>query len=201
MRPTADGRLDGWLNAATALLLVVAAGLLARDRLLPAWRAGQVVEVGESAPEDLALVSLASGDTLRLGALRPSLLMFFQSTCPACTRNLPAWRRLTEERPPGVRTVAVGLEPAAPALAYVREEMPRALGTRPLDSGRATRVLGVEAVPTTLLLAADGRVIWRRSGVLDDAAVRRALETARLGNPAGPLAGSIDLRTQNGRRP
>lgn len=197
-----DGRrLEGWLNGATVLLLVVAAGLLVRDRLLPAWRAHQVVAVGETAPDDLALVSLASRDTFRLDGLRPSLLLFFQSTCPACGRNLPAWHRLIRERPAGVRTVAVGLEAAGPALDYVREELPRALGTRPAESGRTTRILGVEAVPTTLVLGADGRVLWRRSGVLDDGEVRRALEVARRASPTGPLAGLTHTRTPNGRRP
>lgn len=201
MRLGGKGRLEGWLNGATALLLVVAAGLLVHDRLLPAWRSHRVVEVGETAPEDLGLISLASGDTLRLGRLQPSLLLFFQSTCPACTRNLPAWRRLIDGRPAGVRSVAVGLEPAAAALVYVREEMPRALGTRPVDRERATAILGVEAVPTTMIVDGRGRLLWRRTGVLTDADVRRALDRARRADASGPRADIRDTRDPTGRGP
>lgn len=195
------GGREAWLNAATVLLLVVAAGLLVRDRVLPAWRARQVVEVGETAPDDLALLALASGDTLRLGDLRPSLLLFFQSTCPACARNLPAWRRLVDRRPAGVRSLAVGLEPPAAALRYVREEIPDALGLRPREPGRTTRILGVEAVPSTLIVGPRGRLLWRRTGVLSDRDVRRALATARRASPARPPLDVPHTDYPNGRRP
>lgn len=196
-----EERRERWLNAATVLLLVVAAGLLLRDRVLPAWRARQVVEVGEAAPGDLQLVSLASGDTLRLGDIPPALLLVFQSTCPACTRNLPAWRRLAGRRPPGVRVVAVGLEEASTALRYVRSELPDALGVRPADAGRATRILGVDAVPSTLVLGRGGRLLWRRTGMLGDADVRRALALTRGGPPGEPSDDAPYPRTPQGRRP
>lgn len=201
MRPDLRRRLEGWLNGATALLLVAAAGLLVHDRLLPAWRARQVVEVGERVPEDLGLLTLAARDTLRLGRMRPSLILLFQSTCPACTRNLPAWRRLVEERPAGVRSLAVGLEAEDDALRYVREELPRALATRPLDTGRMTRILGVEAVPTTLIVAGDGRLTWRRTGVLGEADLQRALDRAREAHPSDRSAGAPVPRHSNRRRP
>lgn len=190
-----------WLNGATVLLLVIATGLFTRDRILPAWRARQVVEVGEQVPGDLDLVALASDDTLRLGDLQPSLLLFFQSTCPACTRNLPAWRRLVDRRPDGVRSLALGLEAPDAALRYVREELPEALGVRPLDPGRTTRILGVEAVPSTLIVGATGRLLWSRTGLLTEADVRRALDLVRRANPAGAPAGVSEPPTTNGRRP
>lgn len=193
---------ERWLNGATAVVLVLAAALFVRDRVLPAWRARQVVEIGERAPESLSLVTLATGDTVRLGRLRPSLLLWFQSTCPACGRNLPAWRRLVAERPPEVRVAAVGLEDAVPALAYVREELPEALAVRTGDRARATRIMGVEAVPTTQLVGADGRLLWSRSGVLTAADVDRVLRRAR-----GDLASGSDPEREvpsespSGRRP
>lgn len=179
-----DAGYERWLNGATALLLVVAAALLVRDRVLPAWRALQVTEVGEQVPGKLSLAALASGDTLTLDRLAPSLLLFFQSTCPACTRNLPAWRRLLAERPEGLRPVAVGLERTETALAYAREELPGSLAVRPVDRSRTLRLLDVEAVPTTQLVGADGRLLWSRSGVLTAEDVARLL--ARSRGEAGP---------------
>lgn len=196
------GGLERWLNGATAVLLVVAAALLFRDRLLPAWRNLQVVEVGEEVPGELALISLASRDTTTLEHLRPALLLYFQSTCPACTRNLPAWRRLLEERPSDVPAVAIGLEEESPALAYARGELPGALAVRPADRSRSLHLMGVEAVPTTQLVGEDGRLLVSRSGVLGAAAVERILDRARGVSPAGSgPAGSTPSRFPSGSTP
>lgn len=193
---------DRWLNGATAVVLVLAAALFVRDRVLPAWRARQVVEVGERVPESLSLVTLATGDTVRLGRLRPALLLWFQSTCPACGRNLPAWRRLVTERPPEVRVAAVGLEDPVPALAYVRREIPDALAVRTGDRARATRIMGVEAVPTTQLVGVDGRLLWSGSGVLTTADVDRVLRHARGDLPTGSdPEREVPNDSSNGRRP
>lgn len=196
------GGLERWLNGATAVVLVVAVALLVRDRVVPAWRAGQVVTVGDEVPAGLDLVSLASGDTAATASLRPALLLYFQSTCPACTRNLPAWRRLLEERPSRMRAVAIGLEDRAPALSYAREELPGALAVRPADRRRLIHVMAVEAVPTTQLVDRDGRLLWSRTGVLGAADVERALDRARGVSPAGSgPAGDAPLRTPDGRTP
>lgn len=194
--------IELWLNGATAVLLVVGCALLFRDRLLPAWRDLQVVEVGDEVPDDLTLVSLPSRDTTAFEDLRPGLLLYFQSTCPACARNLPAWRRLMEERPPGLPAVAVGLEEALPALGYVREELPGAAAARPADRSRMTRLMGVEAVPTTQLVGEDGRLLWSRSGVLSASDVGRILDRARRAAPdgSGPSA-AAPSRTPDGRTP
>lgn len=204
-RAAASGDTRGferWLNGATAVLLAAAVALLARDRLLPAWRAHQVVEVGEEVPGDLALVSLATGDTAALASFRPALLLYFQSTCPACTRNLPAWRRLLEERPSGVPAVAVGIEPRVTALGYAREELPGAVAARPADRSRITRLMGVEAVPTTQLVDGSGRMVWSRTGVLTADDVRRLLDRLRRASPAGMRpAGFAPIRPPSGRTP
>lgn len=199
-----DGRPahERWLNGATAVLLVAAGGLLVRDRLIPAWQQRQVVAVGETVPAGLSLVTLAARDTVPLGRLRPSLLLYFQSGCPACTRNLPAWQRLLEERPRDVRVVAVGLEAPAAALGYVRRELPGALAVRPEDRAGTLRLLDVEAVPTTQLVDGDGRLLVSRTGVLTPAEVHRILD--RASGAAGGSDPSPSPRpgtSNNGRRP
>lgn len=198
----ATGGFERWLNGATAVLLAAAVALLARDRLLPAWRAHRVVEVGETVPGDLGLVSLATGDTAALERFRPALLLYFQSTCPACTRNLPAWRRLLEKRPPGVPAVAVGLERRLPALRYAREQLPGALAVGPADRNRTTHLMGVRAVPTTQLVDGSGRLLWSRTGVLTAADVDRVLDRVRRVSPAGTVpAGFAPISSPSGRTP
>lgn len=198
----ATGGFERWLNAATAVLLAAAAALLVRDRLLPAWRTHQVVEVGEAVPGDLGLVSLVTGDTAALESFRPALLLHFQSTCPACTRNLPAWRRLLEERPSGVPTLAVGLERRLSARDYVRERLNGATAVGPVDMTRTTHLLGVEAVPTTQVVDRNGRLLWSRTGVLTDADVDRVLDRIRRVSPAGTVpAGFAPISSPSGRTP
>lgn len=200
MERDATGGFERLLNGATALLLLLAGVALARIHVLPAWRARQVVEVGERVPEDLALVSLSGPDTLRLGSLHPALLLYYQSTCPACERNLPAWRRLLEERPSGLSAVAVGLEEPVTALGYAREGLPGALAVRPAERARAVRLMGVASVPTTQLVGGGGRLRWSRSGVLSAADVDRILDRARGTPPAGPApAGRSPNRPPSGR--
>lgn len=166
------------LDLGTALMALSAVALVAEDRLLPAWRESRVVEPGERVPAELAVRALAAGDTLALAAAAPTLLLFYRSDCPACARALPAWRRLVDRGGGRLRALAVGLEEETAALAWVRAELPRALGVRPVEPTRFLDRLGVRRVPTTVLVGADDRLLHRRSGVPTAAEVRRLLALA-----------------------
>ncbi len=181
----ATARRHRIMDLGTVLLVLTAAALVVESRALPAWRASRVVEVGEEVPDGLRVRSLASGDTLAVRASMPTLLLLYRSDCPACGRALPAWRRLVARSGGGVRPLAVALEPEAPALAWVRSELPRALGVRPLDRGGFLRRLAVRRVPTTMLVGADGRLLHRRSGIPGPRDVDRLLALAGARAPSG----------------
>lgn len=153
------------MDLGTALMVLAAAALLVESRLLPAWRARGIVEVGDRVPGELAVEVLATGDTLALRAGTPTLLLIFQSDCPACARAVPPWRRLLARSGTRVRALAVGLERKASALAWVRAKLPRALGARPLDAPSFLRRLAVGRVPATILVGPDDRLLHRRGGV------------------------------------
>jgi hypothetical protein len=159
------------LDVGTWLLLVLGVVFLVRDRLVPAWEERQRVAVGDVVPSELRLTALASGDTLTPSAPGGfTLFLVFQSTCPACERNLPAWQRLVAEAR-GSRVLAVGLEEASTALGYVRERLPDALAVRPLDRDAFLERLDVTVVPTTLAVDAQGILRRRVEGMLPSAAV------------------------------
>lgn len=159
------------LDVGTWLLLVVGVTFLVRDRILPAWEERQRVAVGDVVPSELRLAALASGDTLPPSARGVSTLyLIFQSTCPACERNLPAWQRLVAEAR-GTRVLAIGLEEEASALRYVREQLPEALAVRPLDQDAFLRRLTVTVVPTTLVVDAQGVLRRRAEGILQSGAM------------------------------
>lgn len=159
------------LDVGTWLLLVVGVTFLVRDRLVPAWEERQRVAVGDVVPSELRLAALASGDTVPPSAPGVStLFLVFQSTCPACERNLPAWQRLVAEAR-GSRVLAIGLEDESAALAYVRELLPDALAVRPLDRDEFIARLDVTVVPTTLAVDAQGVLRRRAEGMLQSGAV------------------------------
>ena len=166
---------DRMLDAGTGLLLLAAFLLLAEARLLPAWRARQVVEMGAEVPRNLAFRTLATGERLPLGRGSPTLMLVFRSDCPACRSSVIPWRTMAREVGSAVRVLAVGLEPPESALPYARG-LPEAIGVSPRRRKRFLRVLAVEAVPATLLVDAGGRLRFRRQGRVTDAdveAVRR----------------------------
>lgn len=190
---------DRLLDAGTGLLLAGVLALLVRDRVLPAWRARQAVEVGRDVPEELVFEALASGDTITAPSEARTLLLVLQSSCPACRAVVPAWTDLVRRRDPSVRVLAVALEAPEPGLAYVRARLPDALAVRPVSTGRFLRRLAIRAVPTTVVIDRDRRLRYRRSGLLDDveaAALLRLVEPER-GLAEGDLqtpAGALDLR-------
>lgn len=164
------------LDAGTWLLLLVGVVLLVRDRLVPAWEEREQVGVGQAVPSELRLTALSGGDTLSPAAPGiPTVYLIFQSTCPACERNLPSWRRLMTEVP-GLRALAVGLEEETTALAYVRAELPEALAVAPVDRDGFVRRLGIAVVPTTMVVDGRGVLRERIAGVLAEGAVRRLVD-------------------------
>ena len=168
------------LDAGTAVALVLAVALMIEARVLPAWRARSVVEVGEEVPADLGFTVLATGERIQLDRGLPTLLLVFRSDCPACRAVAPRWRELGRSVMGGARVFAVGLEPHATALPYATEQLPDAVGVVPRSRERFLRVLDLTAVPATLLIDADGRLRYRREGTtteVDVAAVRRIAGT------------------------
>jgi len=169
------------VDLGTGLMLLAAIVLLVGDRLRPAWRSARAVEVGGLVPTGLQVRSLAAGDTLSVAGNGPTLLLFFRSDCPACARNLEAWRELLARAGDRVRPLAAGLEPPAPALTWVRERLPRALAVRPVEPSDLLGRLAVRRVPATLLVGPGGRLLFRRDGVLGPAGLDSLLVLAGPG--------------------
>lgn len=186
---------DRLLDAGTGLLLVGAVALLVRDRVLPAVRGREAVEVGQSLPSEMTFRALASGDTIAAPAGTPTLLLVLQSSCPACRAMTPAWVELLRRRDPEVRVLAVALEEPDTGLAYVRSRLPGALAVRPLATDRFLRTLEIRAVPTTLVLGPDRTLRYLRSGLLDDVEAGRLLQLVGADRP--PVEADR-LRTRSG---
>lgn len=172
-----------WLDRALSLLTVivglVAAYLVVTERVIPALRGEPVpVDAGEKLAGrlefDLLAASPGGGKGGRIGVPGEgaALLLVYNSTCPACYANLPAWDRVVRaaEGVASVLSVALDRDRAA-ARAYARRHLPSTVAVVPRDARRLTGALGIGIVPSTALVGRDGVVVFLRQGSLDRAGV------------------------------
>jgi hypothetical protein len=157
------------LDVLTWIVAIAAVAMFARDRMIP-WLADRsMVDPGDRVGTELALIDAVSGDSIRATANSPTLLFVFRSTCAACERAVPSWTRLARLAGSGV--IAVGLEPAAAVVRYVRSRFPFARPAVPADPTRFARQFRIQVVPTTLIIDREGRLAVRRAGPLEDSDV------------------------------
>jgi peroxiredoxin len=93
-----------------------------------------------------------------------TVLLFFLSSCPTCHKQIPDWNRAYQRRPKNVNVVGVILDREPPGFfeAYpVAFPVVRSPGREFLASYKVSRT------PTTLRVAAGGRVEDHGEGLLD----------------------------------
>ena len=114
------------------------------------------------------------------------LLLYFTTTCPYCRASLPAWRELAALADtlasPRVEVIGVVLDSAHRAPAYAAEHV-LPYPVVPLASTKLRSLYRARSVPLVMVVGHDGRVLFARTGVLEDRAaidsVRRAMTTLR----------------------
>jgi len=134
-------------------------------------------------------VTLA-GDSVTVGqafAGGYQVLFVFTTTCPYCLATLPAWERIAEaagaEASTRVQVLGISLDSATATGAYVTQHgLTFPVLTFPDD--KTARLYRADAVPVTVVVDPDGRVILGRPGGLTDAAVDSIL-AAVSGRPSG----------------
>jgi len=124
-------------------------------------------------PESMPAVALTKLDGTPMRATdwlgRPLVVNIWATWCPPCRTEMPSLQRLSALiEPSGARVVALSLDTDHN---LVREfvlkygiELPVAIATSP---GAATDALGATALPLTLYVAADGRIVGRHFGQRD----------------------------------
>ena len=178
------------LVIATALALAVAIGAVALfgddDDSSAADDAAnsesyQLTPAGElpSSTADVTLAALDGGPDRKLGELlgsTPVVVNFYASWCVPCIREMPAFEAV--HRDVGDRVTIIGIAyQDSDELAL--DTVERTGVTYPTfgDSGQdALTYFGGINMPTTVFIAADGRVIDVRSRAFDEGGLRSALE-------------------------
>jgi cytochrome c biogenesis protein CcmG, thiol:disulfide interchange protein DsbE len=133
---------------------------------------------------DITLPCLGGGRSVRLAGLRgqPMIINVWAQWCLPCRQEAPYLSAIAADRPAGVRILGIDFVDPRPDLAI---EFARLSGwTYPqlqdLDKS-LSESLQVSAPPQTILVAADGKVVYRRAGPLDSAAELRGLAKQHLG--------------------
>jgi thiol-disulfide isomerase/thioredoxin len=148
--------------------------------------------VGARVPEYRARTLAGQPVSVReLGA--PVLLNVWATWCEPCRGEMPELQSIHERyRERGLRVVGASVDRERSGEEIGGFAKGRGVGFEIwLDPEDRARVdLGVDMLPSTLLIAADGTVLWRYSGALhaDDAALREALERAVSAGAARPSA-------------
>ena len=187
-----DVLLGNVLNLATGVVVVLTVYFLFTERLLPSLRSEPVrVPEGGALTDSFSFRPLAEpkGKTKAYRYIpdaRPVLLLFYDSTCPACYANLSAWRSALEAADEGTMVLAVALEEdRGAAEAYARRQLPGAFPVQAIEPRELLATLGVEIVPHTVLVGIDGTLRFVRPGRLDEQALEVLIRA--LGRPDGDL--------------
>lgn len=126
---------------------------------------------------DISLVTI-KGEQLQLAGYRgrPLLVTFWATTCPGCIRELPHLIELYEElHPQGLEIIGIAMDydPPNQVLAMSKARAipyPIALD---LQADAAHAFGDVRLTPTSFLIAPDGRIVYRKTGEMDMAKIRR----------------------------
>lgn len=124
-------------------------------------------EVGGKAP-DYGATTLA-GDSITLASLRgsPVLLNIWATWCPPCRKEMPDLQELHERYSPrGLQVVGVSIDAAGSdqAVAEFLEEHGVTYTILRDPTDRISSTFMAQGVPVTILIDADGTVLWRRLG-------------------------------------
>jgi thiol-disulfide isomerase/thioredoxin len=116
---------------------------------------------GQPTLPDLTLPCLGAGDAVPLRQLAgtPTVLNLWASWCAPCRAELPAFQQAYAAAGDRLRVLGVATEDAhGPALSLAADAGVHFASVVD-DTGKLRRALGRSALPATVLVAADGRVV------------------------------------------
>ena len=118
---------------------------------------------GETAPK-FTLKNLAGEDVAVEAKGKPYVINFWATWCPPCQAEIPDIAAFYAAHKDQVDFYAVNLqEEAAPVQKFLSDrgvELPVLLDAK----GEAATLYGVRAIPTTVVVNAEGKVVYRRTG-------------------------------------
>ena len=119
--------------------------------------------VGEAAPK-FAVKNLTGEDVAVEAKGKPYIINFWATWCPPCQAEIPDLAAFHAAHKDAVDFYAVNLqEEAAPVQKFMAErkaDLPVVLDAQ----GTAANLYGVRAIPTTVVVDKEGKVVYRKTG-------------------------------------
>ncbi len=156
-----------WLGAGLVIALIGLLAMLAPRPLATA--------------PDLKLTTI-TGHALDLKALRgkPVIVTFWATDCPSCIKEIPHLRALYQDyHPRGLELIAIAMYYDPPSHVVAMSEAQQLPYQVALDlHADYARAFGqVALTPTTFLIAPDGRIVLQYTGLSDNQALHKAIDT------------------------
>lgn len=134
--------------------------------------------VGDTAPT--FEVRTTTGTSFALPAGKPAVLFFMAGWCATCFPEATALESISEDL--GDRVAILGVSPdPTDSLTAIRDFADQAgasFGFVHDGDGTLAQALGVRSLDTTVVVDADGRIVWRDSVPTSESALRDALAQA-----------------------
>lgn len=138
-------------------------------------------DVGKPLPINSVPGADGAAVTLHDGKAKLTYIDFWASWCGPCRQSFPWMNRMQAKYgPQGLRIVAVNLDAkSADAQAFLKE-VPSSVTLAFDPKGESARRVGVRAMPSSVLLGADGRVLMQHAGFRaeDEAALEAQIAAA-----------------------
>jgi cytochrome c biogenesis protein CcmG, thiol:disulfide interchange protein DsbE len=142
-----------------------------------------VPALGNGLP-DITLPCLGGGRSVRLAGLRgqPMIINVWAQWCSPCRQEAPYLSAVAADRPAGVMILGIDFVDPRPDLALEFAQLSGWKYPQLQDLDKSlSESLQVSAPPQTILVDADGKVVYRHAGPLSSAAELRSLAKQHLG--------------------
>ena len=157
-----------------AAVIVSAAALSQRSAEIPAPPVVPSLDslIGRVLAPLPVLTADGGRQTISFGRDRPTLVLVFRSTCPACERTAPTWKALSESVASHASIAVVNSEEHSVVQTWLRRhDITADVAVVAVDGGQGlVSTWGFPGVPVTIAVGKDGRILAAHLGILSDGA-------------------------------
>ena len=134
--------------------------------------------VGGPLPE-VQVMPLAGGDAISLSDIGgPTVINLWATTCVPCRTEIPAFEAVHRSRGDTIRFVGLNFGESAEQAAPFIEQVGATYDQYLDELGYATTALDASAMPTTIVVDADGNIATRHIGQMSMADLNSAIDEA-----------------------